>query len=308
MSHENIGVLEQPRAEELAQESAVGAESAHPSRHSLPEKPVVANDAKAASAAFNLRDIFSYRELLYFLAWRDIKVRYKQTAMGAAWAIIQPLFIMIVFAVFFGIFIGVPTEGMPFTLFFYCALVPWTFFSMSLTMSSVSLINNSNLITKIYFPRVIVPISTVFAGLIDLLITVVILFGMILAYRVNLSWRILMLPAMLAVTILLSTAIGIWLSALTVKYRDIRHALPFVLQIWMYITPIVYPLSIVTEKWRKLMYVNPLTGIVEGMRSAAVGKEFNWPAIEWSIVITAIVCVGAVRAFRRIEKSFADLI
>lgn len=308
LSRENIGVLEQPRAEEFESSAAGAEESVYPLRHSLPEKPVVANDAKAASAAFNLRDILAYRELLYFLAWRDIKVRYKQTAMGAAWAIIQPLFIMIVFAVFFGIFIGVPTEGMPFTLFFYCALVPWTFFSASLTLSSSSLINNSNLITKIYFPRVIVPISTVAAGLIDLLITVVILFGMLLAYRVGFSWRILMLPAMLVLTVLLATAIGIWLSALTVKYRDIRHALPFVLQIWMYVTPIVYPLSIVTEKWRKLMYINPLTGIVEGVRSAAVGKEFNWNAIACSVIITALVFIAAVSAFRRIEKSFADLI
>ncbi|MGA9996519.1 MAG: ABC transporter permease [Pyrinomonadaceae bacterium] len=307
MIHENIGVMGQASAAEV-HTPAVNVPSTQPSRHALPDTPVVLNDSQAASTAFNIRDIYSYRELLYFLAWRDIKVRYKQTAMGAAWAIIQPLFIMIVFAVFFGVFIGMPTEGMPYTLFFYCAIVPWTFFSGSLTTSSNSLIGNSNLITKIYFPRVIVPIATVGAGLVDLLITVVILVGMMFAYRVGFSWRILMMPAMLLLTVLFSMAIGVWLSALTVKYRDIRHALPFILQMWMYLTPIIYPLSVLSPKWQKLMYINPLTGITEGIRAAAMGKEFNWPAIECSLVITVLTFALAVSAFRRIEKSFADLI
>lgn len=274
----------------------------------LPDKPVVMNDANAASAAFNLRDIWTYRELLYFLTWRDIKVKYKQTAMGAAWAIIQPLFMVIVFAVFFGIFMEVPTDGMPHMIFFYCGLMPWIFFSTALGVCSNSLINNTNLITKIYFPRTIIPIAAIGAGLPDLLITVVILLGIVVFYKIALTWQLLLLPAMLVLTTWLATAFGIWLAALTVRYRDIRHALPFVLQLWFFITPIVYPLSIVPEKWRWAMYLNPMTGIVEGIRSAVAGRSLNWMAVEFSFVIALLTFVASIYAFRRLEKSFADVL
>lgn len=274
----------------------------------IPERPVVLNEADSTHAAFNLRDIWAYRELLYFLTWRDIKVRYKQTAIGATWAIIQPLLIVLVFAVFFGIFMGVPTDDMPFIIFFYCAMLPYMFFSTALSLSSGSLINSSNLITKIYFPRAIIPIASVAAGLIDLLITTAILVAMLPLYGARPTKGFLMLPVMLLVTLCLSMSFGILLSALTVKYRDIRHALPFVLQMWMYVTPIVYPLTVVPEKWRWLMYFNPLTGVVEGIRSAVWGRPFNWAAIAFSFAITILTLIVSAFAFRRVENSFADLI
>ena len=274
----------------------------------LPDKPVVMNDANAASAAFNLRDIWAYRELLYFLTWRDIKVKYKQTAMGAAWAIIQPLFMVIVFAVFFGIFMGVPTDGIPFIIFFYCGMMPWIFFSNSIVMCSGSLISNTNLITKIYFPRTIIPAATVGAGLPDLLISVAILLGLTFYYKITLTWHILMLPLMLLLTIWLAMAFGIWLAALTVRYRDIRHALAFGIQLWMFLTPIMYPLSVVPEKWHWVMYLNPMTGVVEGIRSAITGRDFNWLALEFSVAIAVLTLSASIFAFRRLEKSFADLL
>jgi len=280
----------------------------HPNETLLPDKPLVINDANAASAAFNLRDLWAHRELLYFLTWRDIKVKYKQTAMGAVWAIIQPLFMVIVFAVFFGIFMGIPTDGMPFIIFFYCGMVAWVFFSNSIFMCSGSLINNTNLITKIYFPRTIVPAAAIGAGLPDLLIAVSILVGMMFYYRISLTWYILMLPLMLLLTVWLALAFGVWLAALTVRYRDIRHALSFVLQMWMFLTPIMYPLSVVPEKWRWAMYLNPMTGIVEGIRSSITGRGFNWLALEFSLAIAALALAASVFAFRRLDKSFADLL
>ena len=274
----------------------------------LPAKPIVVNDAEAASTAFNLRDIWDHRELLYFLTWRDIKVKYKQTAMGAAWAIIQPLFMVIVFAVFFGIFMEVPTDGMPHLVFFYCGLMPWIFFSTALGLCSNSLINNTNLITKIYFPRTIIPLSTIGACVPDLLITVALLFSIVFYYRIAVTWHLLMLPAILLLVMWLATAFGIWLAALTVRYRDIRHALPFVLQLWFFTTPIVYPLSVVPQKWHWAMYLNPMTGIVEGLRSAIAGRNFNWTGIGLSVGIALLIFMASIYAFRRLEKSFADLL
>jgi lipopolysaccharide transport system permease protein len=278
------------------------------SESAMPEHPVVVNDANAASAAFNLRDIWAYRELLYFLTWRDIKVKYKQTTMGAAWAIIQPLFMVLVFAVFFGIVMQVPTDEMPFMLFFYCGMMPWIFFSNSIFMCSGSLISNTNLITKIYFPRTIIPAATIGAGLPDLLISVALLIGLVIYYRIDLTWYILLLPAMLLLTIWLALAFGIWLAALTVRYRDIRHALSFVLQLWMFTTPIIYPLSLVNEKWRWVMYLNPMTGVVEGIRSSVMGRSINVAAILFSVGIAVVSLIVSIFAFRRLEKGFADLL
>jgi lipopolysaccharide transport system permease protein len=249
-----------------------------------------------------------FRDLLYFLTWRDIKVRYKQTTMGAAWAIIQPVFMMFTFAILFGYFIGVPTDGLPFLLFFYCGLMPWTFFSSAIATSNGSLINSSNLITKVYFPRIIVPAASIGALLIDLLITIVILLALAVYYRLNLSWHLALLPVLILMTVVLAFGFGLWLSALTVKYRDIRHALPFVLQLWMFLTPIVYPLSIVHEKYRWLMYINPLTGIVEGIRASVVGHAFNWTALAFTTVIMVFMLACSIYTFRSIEKSIADLI
>jgi homopolymeric O-antigen transport system permease protein len=272
------------------------------------KKPLIVNDAERPASVFNLRQLWRYRDLLYFLIWRDIKVRYKQAAMGAMWAIIQPLGMMLVFAVFFGFFIGVPTDGMPHTLFFYCGLMPWVFFSSAVSAGSVSLINSSNLITKVYFPRVIVPAASVGALFIDLAITCALLLGLALYYGITWSSFVLMFPVMLGLTVMLALDLAIWLAALTVKYRDIRHALPFVLQLWMFATPIIYPVSVISEKWRWIMYLNPLTGIIEGIRSSLTGRAFNWTALAFSAGITLFTIPLAIKAFQRIEKSFADLI
>ena len=258
--------------------------------------------------ALDLREIWAYRDLFYFLTWRDIKVRYKQAAMGATWAILQPLGMMLIFAVFFGIFIGVPTDGIPFTLFYYSGLVPWMFFSGAVSVGSVSLLNSSNLVTKVYFPRVIIPAAAVGALFLDLLITCVILIGLALFLGLIWSWNLLIFPVAILLTILLAVDLSIWLSALTVKYRDIRHALPFALQLWLFLTPIVYPLSVVPQKWRWVMYLNPLTGIVEAVRSSLTGRELNSRALIFSAVIAILSFQMAVRTFKRIEKTFADLI
>lgn len=278
------------------------------SRLSANKPTRIINDAHQPASVINVRELWRYRDLLYFLIWRDVKVRYKQAAMGAMWAIIQPLGMVLVFAVFFGMFIGIPTDGMPHTLFFYCGLMPWVFFSTAISAGSTSLINSSNLITKVYFPRVIVPVAAVGALLIDLLITCAILLGLGLYYGIVWSAAVLMFPVMLLMTIMLSLDLALWLAALTVKYRDIRHALPFVLQLWMFVTPIIYPVSVISGNWRWLMYLNPLTGIVEGIRSSLTGRSFNWPAIAFSAGITLFTIPLAIKTFQRIEKNFADLI
>jgi lipopolysaccharide transport system permease protein len=275
--------------------------------HVLPATPVVANDSEGRLGWRNVRDLWTFRELLYFLTWRDVKVRYKQTVMGASWAIIQPLVMMLIFAVFFGL-LGVPTDDMPQLLFFYCGLLPWTFFSTAVTYSSVSLVANANLITKVYFPRVLIPAATIAAGLVDLSVASVILVGLIAYYQFSLTWGILMLPLIVLITVLLALGLGVWLAALTVKYRDVRHVMPFVMQVWFFITPIIYPTSVVPEKWRWLLYLNPMTGIVAGIRSAVAGRAFDWGALSFSAAVTLVLLTCAIAAFHRIEKGFADVI
>lgn len=274
----------------------------------LPEQPVVVNDAQASVLKIGLGELWSYRELLFFLTWRDIKVRYKQTAVGALWAIIQPLCLMLTFAIFFGLFIGVPTDGMPHMIFFYCGLMPWTFFSGAVSTASTSLVSSSNLITKVYFPRLIVPAASVGSGLVDLAITCTILVILAAFYHMPFSAAFLVFPVFVFQTVILSLSLGLWLGGLTVKYRDVRHALPFVLQMWMFLTPIMYPLSVVPERWRWLMYINPLTGVSEGIRASISGHAFNRPAIMVSWVVTLLILTFAIAAFRRLETSFADLI
>jgi lipopolysaccharide transport system permease protein len=274
----------------------------------LPERPVVVNDARESQPAIALRELWNYRDLLYFLTWRDIRVRYKQTAIGAAWAIIQPFFLMLTFALFFGLLVGMPNNGMPYLVFFYCGLMPWTFFSAAITTSHMSLVGNSHLITKVYFPRIVLPIAATCALLVDLLIMCAILLGLVFYYGMGITKSFALVPALLVLTVFLALDFGIWLAALTVKYRDIRHALPFILQLWMFLTPVVYPLSIVPEKWRWVMFLNPLTGVVEGLRSAVAGQELNWAGIQVSIAISIGMFLCSIYAFRRLEKSFADLI
>jgi lipopolysaccharide transport system permease protein len=274
----------------------------------LPEKPLVTGGPDQSWSALNLRDLWDYRELLYFLTWRDIKVRYKQTAMGAAWAIIQPLVTMLLFTLFFSIFVGVPSDGIPYPVFAYAGLLPWVFFANAVTNCSTSLVASSNLITKVYFPRMVIPAAAVGAGLVDLAIAAVILVGLTLVYGIRLSWSLAFVPPLLGLTLVLALSVGILVSALTVRYRDVRHALPFVLQTWMFASPIIYPLSVVPVKWRWVLALNPLTGIIEGFRAALTSRALNWQALFASLCLTLVLLVISAHTFRRLEKSFADLI
>jgi lipopolysaccharide transport system permease protein len=274
----------------------------------LPENPLVVIEPSKGWLSLNLQDLWQYRDLLYILTMRDIKVRYKQTILGALWAIIQPLFAMVIFTLFFGRLAGMPSDGIPYPIFAYAALLPWTFFSNAVTGSGNSLVGNSNLITKIYFPRMIIPIATVASGLLDFLIAFGLLVFLMFYYAVGLSINILMLPILVVLTSLLAIGIGMWVSAMTVKFRDIRYALPFLIQLGMFATPIIYPSSLVPDKWRWLLSLNPLTGQIEAYRSAFFGKPFDWFSLAISVVLTLAILFYAAYTFRRMEKSFADLI
>jgi homopolymeric O-antigen transport system permease protein len=275
---------------------------------SLPDKPLVTIEPSKGWVSLQLRDLWVYRELLYFLIWRDVKVRYKQTGLGVAWAIIQPLFTMLVFTLFFGRLAGVPSDNVPYPVFAYAGLLPWTFFSNAVTNSGNSLVGSSNLITKVYFPRMIIPAAAVGAGLVDLAISFLILIPLMMYYKIGVTWNVLMFPAVVLLTAVLALAVGMWLSALNVKYRDVRFALPFIVQLWMFVSPIIYPASFLPQRFRWMLSLNPLTGVIEGYRSALLGRSFNWSALAISAVITLAVLVYSSYAFRRMEKDFADII
>jgi lipopolysaccharide transport system permease protein len=277
---------------------------------SLPDKPLVTIEPSRSWVALGLSDVWRYRELLYFLTWRDVKVRYKQTALGAAWAILQPLLAMLIFTLFFGNLAGIGnrTEGIPYPIFAYAGLLIWTFFANAVTNSGNSLVGSANLITKIYFPRMIIPGAAVAAGLVDFAIAFVILCGLMAYYQVALHWSILMLPVLLALTTLLALGVGMWMSALNVKYRDIRYALPFLIQLGMFVSAVIYPSSMVGGKLRTALRLNPVAGIVENFRAALFGRPFDWPALGFSTVITLAVLVYAAYSFRRMERTFADIV
>jgi len=272
------------------------------------EEPLFTIKPTSKWVALNLRDLWAYRELLYFLTWRDVKVRYKQTVLGASWAVIQPLFSMLVFTLFFGKLAGVPSDGIPYPLFAYAGLLPWTYFSNAVTSSGNSLVGSSNLISKVYFPRMIIPGAAVAAGLVDFAIAFALLAGLMIYYGVAVTWSIAMVPALVILTALLALGVGMWTSALNVKYRDVRYALPFLIQLWMFATPIIYPSSIVPAKWRWALALNPLVGIIEGYRASLFGREFDWVALGLSSFVTLALLVYSAYAFRRMEKSFADIV
>ena len=259
--------------------------------------------------SLQLKDLWEYRELLYFLVWRDIKVRYKQTVLGAAWAIIQPLFIMAVFSLFFGKLAKVPSDGVPYPLFCFAALVPWTLFSNGLSQSSNSLVGSAHLITKVYFPRMVIPIASVISGTLDFFISFIVLFGMIAVYRIFPTLNTFWIPLLILLAFVSSLGVGMWLSALNVQFRDIRHAVPFVTQIWLFATPIAYPSSLLGEPWRTIYGLNPMVGVVEGFRWALLGRA----TAPGSIVIISslaavIILIGGAFYFRRMEKNFADVV
>jgi len=256
-----------------------------------------------------LRDLWEYRELLYFLVWRDIKVRYKQTALGAAWAILQPVMTMVVFSIFFGRLAKVPSDGVPYPIFAYVALLPWQLFAFSLSESSNSLVASQNLITKVYFPRLVIPISSVLAGLVDFGIAFVILLGMMLYYGIVPTAAMALLPLFLLFAVVTALSVGLWLSALNVKYRDVRYTIPFLTQFWMFATPVAYPSSLVPAKWRALYGLNPMAGVVEGFRWALLGKSHApGPLLLVSIVAVVVLLFGGLRYFKKTESTFADVV
>ncbi len=250
-----------------------------------------------------------YRELLYFLVWRDLKVRYKQTALGVTWAVLQPLATMVVFSIVFGRLAKIPSEGVPYPIFAYCALVPWQMFAFALTESSNSMMQNQYLISKIYFPRLIVPLTPIFTAMVDFLLAFALLIAMMPFYGVVPKLTILLLPVFLLLVVLTSFAVGVWISALTAEYRDIRYTVPFLVQSWMFVTPIAYPSSLVPEKWRMLYGLNPMTSVVEGFRWVLLGTAAPplMPMMASGLAVVVILC-GGVMYFRRLESTFADVL
>lgn len=274
-----------------------------------PELPVTHIRPSRGWIALNLRELWRYRELVFFLSWRDIKVRYKQTALGVAWAVLQPVFTMIVFSLFFGRLAGIPSGGAPYPVFAFCALLPWQLFAFSLTESSNSLVANQRLITKVYFPRLVIPISAVVASLVDFVIAFVVLVLLLAYYRIAPTTAIWTLPLFVLLAISLALGMGLWLSALNVRYRDVRYTLPFLTQVWLIATPIAYPSSLVPERWRPLYGMNPMAGVVEGFRWALLDTgERPGPILGVSTVVTILILVTGLHYFRRMERTFADTV
>jgi lipopolysaccharide transport system permease protein len=259
--------------------------------------------------ALDLQDLWHYRELLYFLVWRNIKVRYKQTVLGAFWALLQPFMTMVVFSVLFGKLAKMPSDGLPYPLFAYCGLLPWQLFSYAMTESGNSLISNQQLITKVYFPRLVVPISAVLSGLVDFGISFCLLLVMLPFYGIMPTARLLVLPLFILFAIVSAMAVGLWLSALNVEFRDVRYTIPFLTQFWMFVTPVAYPSSLVPAKWRALVGLNPMAGVVEGFRWALLGSgTASGILMLVSVVIVVVLLFGGLAYFRRMETTFADLV
>ncbi|HST51624.1 MAG TPA: ABC transporter permease [Pyrinomonadaceae bacterium] len=281
----------------------------------MPDNPVVVIEPRPSLVAPDFRDLWAHRELLYFLTWRDVKVRYKQTLIGIVWAVLQPVLMMLIFTLFFGKMAGLPSDGIPYSLFAYSGLLPWTFFAAAVTTGGNSVVNNAGMVTKVYFPRIIVPAAAVAAALVDFAVSFGVLALLMIFNGVAPTWKLLMLPVLVVHLSLLALGLGVWLSALNVKYRDIRFALPFIIQLWFFVSPIIYPVSLVIgktshpERWHRLLSLNPVVGIVEGFRAALFAqKGFDWLALAISAVVTLALLAYATFTFQRMEKSFADIV
>ena len=273
------------------------------------ESPVIIVKPSKGWISLNLDELWEYRELLYFLTWRNIKVRYKQTVLGAAWAIIQPFFTMVVFSLFFGKLAGMPSDGVPYPIFAYAALVPWMFFANGLSQSSDSLVGSADLVKKVYFPRLVVPISSVISGVIDFLLAFVVLLGMMFFYKIFPTINTIWLPLFLLLALVTALGVGLWLSALNVQFRDVRYTVPFLTQFWLFATPIAYPSSLLPEPWRILYGVNPMVGVVEGFRWALLGTDTTpGPIVIVSTLVALMLVISGVFFFRRMERTFADVV
>jgi lipopolysaccharide transport system permease protein len=270
--------------------------------------PVSRIERSRGWVSLRLGELWTYRELLYFLVWRDVKVRYKQTALGAAWAVLQPLLTMIVLTVFFGRLAKIPSNGVPYPLFVYTALLPWQLFAFALTESANSLVGNQSLITKIYFPRLIVPLASVLAGLVDFGISFVVLLILMLYYGIAPTATIVVLPLFIILAVATALSVGLWLSALNVQFRDVRYTIPFLTQFWLFATPVAYPSSLVPERWRVWYGLNPMAGVVEGFRWALLGKARSPGTLLWvSVLVVVLLLIGGLAYFRRMESTFADI-
>jgi lipopolysaccharide transport system permease protein len=257
----------------------------------------------------NVRELWTYRELLYFLVWRDIKVRYKQTVLGVAWAVLQPLLTMVVFSIFFGVLGRMSSEGLPYPVFFYAALVPWTYFSSCVRRSSDSLVGSSSLISKVYFPRLVLPLASVLSSLVDFGFAFLVLLVLLLFYRLVPTWSILLLPLYLLLALVTGLGVGLWLSALNVRYRDFQFVVPFLIQTWFFVTPIIYPSTLIPEAWRAWYGLNPMVGVVEGFRGALLSTSSNpGPIVGVSALVSVVLLLSGAFYFRRMEHTFADVV
>jgi lipopolysaccharide transport system permease protein len=287
------------------------AEAVSSDADGLPEEPALqVIEPPRGWVGINWAEIWRYRELLYFLTWRDVKVRYKQTALGAAWAILQPFMTMVVFSLFFGRLAGLgqKTGGIPYPIYVYAGLLPWTFFANAVANSGNSLVGSSNLITKVYFPRLVIPLAAVGAGFVDLAVSFVVLLVLMLFYRTAVSWNLVLAPLFLLGTILATAGIGTLLSALTVTYRDFRYVVPFMVQLWMFLTPVIYPPSIVPHRWQGALSLNPMAGMIDGFRLAFLSHPANWAHIGISFAVSVILFLAGAAYFRSVERRFADVI
>ena len=274
----------------------------------LPDEPLIVIEPRKSWLAIDFAELRQYRELLYFLTWRDVKVHYRQAALGVTWAVLQPLLLMAIFTIFYSRLAHVETGGVPYPLFAYAGVVLWTFFANAITASGNSLVNNVNLITKVYFPRMLVPAAAVAACLLHLAIASVVLIGMMLYYRVTPTPRLLLVLPLVLLTVIFATAVGLWVAALNVKYRDVRLLLPFGVQVWLLASSVIVPSSAVPPQWRWVPRINPMSAFIEGFRAALFGGSFDTPALVTAVIITAVALLAGVVVFRRMERSFADVI
>jgi lipopolysaccharide transport system permease protein len=277
--------------------------------YSAPAFPTISIEPSRGWVSLNLKELWHYRELIYFLTWRDVKIRYKQTALGVAWAVLQPLLTMLIFSVIFGRLAKIPSDGIPYPIFSLAGVVPWTFFSSGLNFAANSLVASSNMIKKVYFPRLIIPLASLISGFVDLAISLGLVGVMMAWYRVPLTANVLWLPVFALLGFVTALGVGLWLSALNVEYRDVRYVVPFLMQFWMYATPIVYPSSLLKEPWRTVCGLNPMAGVVEGFRWSLLGANTQpGPLIAVSSLMAVLIVVSGAYYFRRMERTFADVV
>jgi lipopolysaccharide transport system permease protein len=278
-------------------------------RESVRAVKVMLLDASQSDPLLDLTELWQHRELLYFLIWREVKVRYKQTAIGVAWAVFHPLITMVIFAIIFGIFAQLPSDGLPYPVFAYSALLPWTYFSQALSRAGYCLLGDSSLLRKVYFPRLILPLAAVIVPIIDFFLALLILFGMLFWFGITPTWAVLMLPVFLFMAVLTALAVGLWISPLNVKYRDVNIVIPVLIQLWMYASPVVYPLSLIPEKWQAIYSLNPLVGVISGFRWALLGgMKPDFQLMGVSVLAVLLLLWGGIVFFKRAEPTFADIV